>query len=64
LSYRKYFYGEQNTSERETSVRQLIHRIARTIADWGVKDGYFSKADGEVFYEELTLAVREPVWRV
>src|SRR5258708_18961087 len=50
----KYFYGEQGTSERETSVRQLIHRICRTIADWGVKDGYFSKADGEVFYEELT----------
>ena len=24
----KYFYGEQNTSERETSVRQLIHRIS------------------------------------
>ena len=24
----KYFYGEQHTSERETSVRQLIHRIA------------------------------------
>jgi len=24
----KYFYGEQGTSERETSVRQLIHRIA------------------------------------
>ncbi len=23
----KYFYGEQNTSERETSVRQLIHRV-------------------------------------
>src|SRR2546430_4509272 len=50
----KYFYGEQNTSERETSVRQLIHRISRTIADWGIKDGYFSKADGEVFYDELT----------
>src|SRR5690348_4099584 len=44
----KYFYGEQNTSERETSVRQLIHRVCRTIADWGVKDGYFSKADGEI----------------
>jgi len=41
----KYFYGEQNTPERETSVRQLIHRISRTIADWGVADGYFSKAD-------------------
>src|SRR5215475_739044 len=50
----KYFYGEQNTPERETSVRQLIQRITRTIADWGVKDGYFSKADGDVFYDELT----------
>src|SRR5437867_8276876 len=50
----KYFYGEQNTSERETSVRQLIHRVCRTIADWGIADGYFSKEDGEVFYDELT----------
>ncbi len=65
----KYFYGEQNTSERETSVRQLIHRISRTIADWGVKDGYFSKADGEIFYDELTWlcvnqygAFNSPVW--
>jgi ribonucleoside-diphosphate reductase alpha chain len=65
----KYFYGEQNTAERETSVKQLIHRITRTIADWGVKDGYFSKADGEVFYEELTWlclnqygAFNSPVW--
>jgi ribonucleoside-diphosphate reductase alpha chain len=65
----KYFYGEQNTSERETSVRQLIHRIARTMADWGVKDGYFSKADGEIFYDELTWlclnqygAFNSPVW--
>src|SRR6266568_1512907 len=65
----KYFYGEQHTSERETSVRQLIHRITRTIADWGIKDGYFSKADGEIFYEELTWlclnqygAFNSPVW--
>ena len=65
----KYFYGEQHTSERETSVRQLIHRISRTIADWGVKDGYFSKADGEIFYDELTWlcvnqygAFNSPVW--
>jgi len=65
----KYFYGEQHTSERETSVRQLIHRISRTIADWGVADGYFSKADGEVFYDELTWlclnqhgAFNSPVW--
>jgi ribonucleoside-diphosphate reductase alpha chain len=65
----KYFYGEQNTSERETSVRQLIHRVCRTIADWGVQDGYFSKADGEVFCDELSWlcvnqygAFNSPVW--
>ncbi|MBI4661790.1 MAG: vitamin B12-dependent ribonucleotide reductase [Verrucomicrobia bacterium] len=65
----KYFYGEQNTPERETSVRQLIHRVCRTIADWGVKDGYFTKADGDVFYDELTWlcvnqygAFNSPVW--
>jgi len=65
----KYFYGEQNTSERETSVRQLIHRISRTIADWGIADGYFSKEDGEIFYDELTWlcvnqfgAFNSPVW--
>jgi ribonucleoside-diphosphate reductase alpha chain len=65
----KYFYGEQHTSERETSVRQLIHRICRTIADWGIADGYFSKTDGEVFYEELSWlcvnqcgAFNSPVW--
>src|SRR5882672_3487813 len=50
----KYFYGEQNTPERETSVRQLIQRVCRTIADWGIRDGYFSKDGGEVFYDELT----------
>ena len=65
----KYFYGEMNTPERETSVRQLIHRVCRTIADWGVKDGYFSRADGEVFFDELVWlcvnqygAFNSPVW--
>ena len=65
----KYFYGEQGTSERETSVRQLIHRICRTITDWGIQDGYFTKAAGEVFYNELTWlcvnqygAFNSPVW--
>src|SRR5271154_1856833 len=65
----KYFYGEQNTPERETSVRQLIHRISRTMADWGIADGYFSKADGEIFYDELPWlcltqfgVFNSPVW--
>jgi ribonucleoside-diphosphate reductase alpha chain len=65
----KYFYGEQNTAERETSVRQLLHRVCRTIADWGVADGYFDKAGGEIFYDELVWlclnqhgAFNSPVW--
>src|SRR6266496_2831175 len=65
----KYFYGEQNTPEREVSVKQLVHRVCRTIADWGVKDGYFSKADGQVYCDELTWrcvnqygAFNSPVW--
>lgn len=66
----KYFYGEVNTPERENSVRQLIHRVARTIADWGQEDGYFaSPEDGERFYRELAWlclhqhgAFNSPVW--
>ncbi len=65
----KYFYGDPAKAEREYSVRQLIHRVTRTIADWGIADGYFSAADGEVFYEELTWlcvnqfgAFNSPVW--
>ena len=66
----KYFYGEASTPERENSVRQLIHRVSRTISDWGIKDGYFASADdGENFYRELSWlclhqfgAFNSPVW--
>jgi ribonucleoside-diphosphate reductase alpha chain len=66
----KYFYGEINTSEREKSARQLIHRVTRTIADWGREDGYFATPeDSERFYDELTAlclnqygAFNSPVW--
>ncbi|MCI0332525.1 MAG: vitamin B12-dependent ribonucleotide reductase, partial [Planctomycetes bacterium] len=66
----KYFYGEVNTPQREYSVRQLVHRVARTIADWGLEDGYFASAqDGERFYRELAWlclhqhgAFNSPVW--
>jgi ribonucleoside-diphosphate reductase alpha chain len=66
----KYFYGEVGTAEREYSVRQLVHRVARTIADWGMEDGYFaSTQDGERFYRELAWlclhqhgAFNSPVW--
>ena len=66
----KYFYGEVGTPEREYSVRQLVHRVSRTITDWGLEDGYFaSPADGERFYRELSWlclhqhgAFNSPVW--
>ena len=66
----KYFYGEPGTPERETSVRQVVYRVARTIADWGIEDGYFASAeDGENFYRELAWlcihqhgAFNSPVW--
>ncbi|MEX0612188.1 MAG: vitamin B12-dependent ribonucleotide reductase, partial [Pirellulales bacterium] len=66
----KYYYGEVGTPEREHSVRQLVHRVARTIADWGLEDGYFASVqDGERFYRELAWlclhqhgAFNSPVW--
>src|SRR5262245_5802945 len=66
----KYFYGENGTNEREHSVRQLVHRVTNTIADWGKQQGYFaSDKDAEAFYDELTwLCVNQygsfnsPVW--
>src|SRR3954471_6566356 len=66
----KYFYGEIDTAERETSVRDLVHRVTRTIADWGIEDGYFATPeDGERFYDELTVlcanqygSFNSPVW--
>ncbi|MGE5234357.1 MAG: vitamin B12-dependent ribonucleotide reductase, partial [Acidobacteriota bacterium] len=66
----KYFRGPLGTPQRETSVRQLISRVADTIAGWGLQGGYFaSAADGEVFHSELThillhqlACFNSPVW--
>ncbi len=66
----KYFYGGLNTKIRETSVRQLVHRVARAIADWGRKDGVFATdEDAETFYAELAWmcinqygSFNSPVW--
>jgi ribonucleoside-diphosphate reductase alpha chain len=66
----KYFYGALGSEEREYSVRQLVHRVARTIADWGLSGGYFaSPEDAENFYSELAFACvnqvgafNSPVW--
>src|SRR6266404_9658273 len=76
IAVSKYFYGDvANGSDpyqggRENSVRQLVHRVTRTIADWGDQDGYFAGQDAaETFYDELTWlcvnqygAFNSPVW--
>ena len=66
----KYFHGKLGTPERESSVRQLISRVADTIAQWGVEGGYFrTEEDAKAFHDELThILVRQkgafnsPVW--
>ena len=73
----KYFYGDVASGngspadgQREHSLRQLVHRVTRTIADWGKSQHYFaSDADAETFYDELTWlctnqvgAFNSPVW--
>src|SRR5881392_2665498 len=76
IAVSKYFYGDishgtdPHQGGRERSVRQLIHRVTRTITDWGIADGYFADAEAaEIFYDELTWlclnqhgAFNSPVW--
>src|SRR5260370_37403763 len=61
IAVSKYFYGDVAHGNvpyeggRENSVRQLVHRVTRTIADWGDQDGYFAgHEEAEAFYDELT----------
>jgi len=66
----KYFRGHLGTADRETSVRQLIGRVVRTITQWGREGGYFAaEADGDAFRDELThillyqmASFNSPVW--
>ncbi|HEV7685638.1 MAG TPA: hypothetical protein VGQ80_03660, partial [Acidimicrobiia bacterium] len=66
----KYFRGQLGTAEREWSLRQVIDRVADTIADWGARDGYFlGEAEADAFRDELKYlllhqraAFNSPVW--
>jgi ribonucleoside-diphosphate reductase alpha chain len=66
----KYFRGTLGTAERETSLRQVIDRVADTITGWGVQDGYFvDEQEGAAFRNELKAilvtqraAFNSPVW--
>ncbi|HSP13393.1 MAG TPA: vitamin B12-dependent ribonucleotide reductase [Thermoanaerobaculia bacterium] len=66
----KYFRGHLGTPDRETSVRQLIGRVVRTMTQWGREGGYFAaEGDGDAFRDELThillyqmASFNSPVW--
>src|SRR5271165_7607905 len=51
----KYFRGQIGNPAREHSVKQMISRVAGTIAGWGAARGYFaSDEDAKAFEDELT----------
>jgi ribonucleoside-diphosphate reductase alpha chain len=66
----KYFRGQLGSPARESSVKQMISRVAGTIANWGREYGYFAtEEDGDSFEAELTYvllhqmaAFNSPVW--
>jgi ribonucleoside-diphosphate reductase alpha chain len=71
----KYLHGpidakEGDTYRRETGVRELIARVAESIRDWGMANGYFATAeDAAAFHDDLVhllvhqkVAFNSPVW--
>ena len=66
----KYFRGQLDSPQRERSVKEMIGRVAGTIAQWGREGGYFATdADADAFEDELThillhqkAAFNSPVW--
>jgi ribonucleoside-diphosphate reductase alpha chain len=66
----KYFAGTPGMPERESSIKQLIDRVADTITRQGIQEGYFgSDEEAENFREELKYicatqraAFNSPVW--
>ena len=66
----KYFRGGLGTPGRERSLREVVARIVDTIAEWGLRDGYFvDDAEAENFKSELAhllitqkAAFNSPVW--
>ena len=66
----KYFRGKVGNPERESSVKQMVGRVAGTISDWGRDGGYFaSDDDADAFEAELIAillnqkaAFNSPVW--
>jgi ribonucleoside-diphosphate reductase alpha chain len=76
IAVSKYFYGDPANGTnpaaggREQSIKEVIHRVTRTITDWGIEDKYFdSDESANAFYNDLTwlclnqhAAFNSPVW--
>ncbi len=66
----KYFRGTPGTTERESSLRQVIDRVADTITQWGLDGGYFvDEHEADTYNVELKhllvnqkAAFNSPVW--
>jgi hypothetical protein len=66
----KYFRGTLGTPERESSLKQVIDRVADTITTWGIEGGYFvDDREAETYRAELKhllvhqkAAFNSPVW--
>ncbi len=61
----KYFRGQFGSPARERSVKQMIGRVAGTIASWGRERGYFATSeDADTFEAELTSTSCCTRWRL
>jgi ribonucleoside-diphosphate reductase alpha chain len=66
----KYFTGTPGEADREHSLKQLIDRVADTVTDHGLREGYFvDEAEAEIYNHELKYilatqraAFNSPVW--
>src|SRR5579872_6553125 len=66
----KYFRGQLGSPQRESSVKEMVSRVAGTITGWGRSGGYFAgEDDAKTFNHELThillhqmAAFNSPVW--
>jgi ribonucleoside-diphosphate reductase alpha chain len=66
----KYFRGTLGSAERESSLKQVVDRVADTITTWGIEGGYFVEdREAETFRAELKhllvnqmAAFNSPVW--
>lgn len=65
----RYSYGENNTPERETSLRRIIGRVSETYGKQSFEKGVFDKKNAAVFTDEIAeltlhqkIVFNSPVW--